>query len=74
MGTNKDTSMKIIQFVLVLLILTGLGIALYDKGKQDVLNQLSTHGHYYYNNKYLLCAIKEEKDLLTYKFKLTKEK
>jgi len=67
--------MLIIKLILINIILVILGLLIYDQGKQTVLEQLSTNGHYTYNDKYIICAVKEDKNLLIYKVKPTiKEK
>lgn len=67
--------MLIIKLILINIILVILGLLIYDQGKQTVLEQLSTNGYYTYNDKYIICAVKEDKNLLIYKVKPTiKEK
>lgn len=74
-GHQQGNTMNIIKIILLLIITSILGNLIYVQGKESVLDQLSTHGHYYYKDKYILCAIKEDKNLLIYKVKPTiKEK
>lgn len=59
---------QILFIILGTIILTGLGHALYNKGKTDLITHLEQYGHYQSTKTYLICVVKPNKDVFEYQY------
>lgn len=56
------------KLIYIIFFLIGI-VTSYNFGKESVFNQLETYGHYESNSKYILCAVKENRDNLIYQLR-----